>query len=201
VLVVVRRFLKWALLHGHLLQDLSGMIVTPQVQALPRPLGEKDVETLIDGTTDVRTRALLELLYGTGLRAQETVKLDLVDVDLQAQLVMVRRGKGSKDRVVPFGTRVKQALLAYLRDRPARDGALFLNARGRRFSRSRIGDLVRNAGRRASIAPFVSPHRLRHSYATHLLKNGADIRHIQVLLGHASLNSTQVYLGLDEQDL
>jgi site-specific recombinase XerD len=113
----------------------------------------------------------------------------------------VREGKGRKGRLVPFGRKVKDALRAYLRERAAREGALFLTRSGRRMVRSALGDVVRHAGERAGLGRPVSPHRLRHSYATHLLRNGADIRHIQALLGHASLSSTQVYLGLDVTDL
>ncbi len=201
VLALVRRFLKWALLRGHLLQDLGRLIVTPRTLALPRTLGETEVLELIERTKSVRTRAILELLYGTGLRAQELVSLDLVDVNLQAQLLTVREGKGRKARLVPFGRKVKEALRAYLRERAAREGALFLTRSGRRLVRSALGDLVRQAGDRAGLRRPVSPHRLRHSFATHLLRNGADVRHIQRLLGHASLGSTQVYLGLDVADL
>ena len=200
-LSLVRRFLKWALLRGHLFQDLGAVIVTPRTVALPRTLGEAEVFDLLERTKSVRTRAILELLYGTGLRAKEAVALDLVDVDLQAQVLSVRQGKGRKERLVPFGRKVKEALRAYLRERAAREGALFLTKSGRRMVRSALGDLVRQAGERAGLERPVSPHRLRHSYATHLLRNGADIRHIQTLLGHSSLSSTQVYLGLDVTDL
>jgi integrase/recombinase XerD len=199
----VRRFLAWALLHGHVLQDLAGLIVIQPRETLPRTLNEGEVEALIEkGGRDARERAVLEVLYGTGLRAGELCRLAPDDVDLLAGLLYVRQGKGRKDRVVPFGQRVRAAVLAYLREcRPAKGGPLFLTKRGRPLTRGTLEDLVWKAGKRASLTRLASPHRLRHSFATHLLRNGADIRHIQLLMGHASLSSTQVYLGIETKDL
>lgn len=201
VLGVARRFLRWACLSGHILQDLSRLIVISKTETLPKVLPEAEIVHLLEEVQDVRVGALIELFYGTGLRVMEAAALDVADVDLAERILYVRQGKGRKDRVVPFGLRVRDALRAYLHVREPREGAFFLTSNGRRFNHSAMGDVVRKAGRRAGLAHEVSPHRLRHSYATHLLRNGADIRHIQVLLGHASLNSTQVYLGLDTTDL
>ncbi len=201
-LAAARSFLRWAYENGQILQDLGVLVVTPYVLTLPKPLSEEEALRLIEAAKDARVRAILELLYGTGLRSAEAVALDLGEVDLLAQLLTVRCGKGGKGRVVPFGARVREALRAYLCERPPQGEALFLSARGgRRLSRAGLGWLVQRAGKRAGIESLVSPHRLRHSFATHLLRNGASIRHIQALLGHASLNSTQVYLGLDVTDL
>jgi integrase/recombinase XerD len=202
LLVTVRRFLRWAHEASHMLQDLSGLIVLRSPKALPRTLPEEDVKALIErGARDSRERAVLELLYGTGLRASELCRLTPDEVDLEGGLVYVRQGKMRRDRIVPIGSRVQAALLAYLRERPRRGGPLFLTVRERPLTRSTLEELVLKAGRRAGLTRLASPHRLRHSYATHLLKNGADIRHIQVLLGHASLSSTQVYLGVEAGDL
>jgi site-specific recombinase XerD len=201
VLAVVRRFLKWTLLRGFVMEDLGARISVPKPAALPRTLTEADVRDLLERTTSLRTRAILEVLYGTGLRANELVSLDLGDLDLLSQLVFVREGKGRKERLVPFGASVKQALRAYLRERPPREGPLFLSRSLGRLTRTGLGTLVAKAGVRAGLDRPVSPHRLRHSFATHLLRNGADVRHIQALLGHASLSSTQVYLALDVSDL
>lgn len=199
----VRRLLRWAALSGRLMQDLSGLIAVAWARTVPRTLSEAEAVALIDkGARNARERAVLETLYGTGLRASELCRLRLEDVDLQERLVFVRQGKGQKDRLVPFGPRAGAAILAYLREcRPAKSGPLFLTSTGRRHTRGLLGLLVAGAGRRAGLTRLASPHRLRHSYATHLLRNGADIRHIQALLGHASLASTQVYLGLDVGDL
>jgi site-specific recombinase XerD len=153
------------------------------------------------GARNALDRAVLELLYGAGLRAAELAALTVDDVDLGERIVYVRQGKGRKDRVVPFGERVRVALLAYLRSRPRAGGPIFLSAWGRPISSKTLGWLVQKAGERAGLKGPASPHRLRHSYATHLLRNGADVRHIQALLGHASLASTQIYLGLETADL
>lgn len=198
----IRRFLRWAQRAGFLLQDLAALIVIKSVVKLPRTLSEGEVSALIDqGARDARDRAILELLYGSGLRAAELAKLQLADLDLQAGLVFVRQGKGQKDRVVPIGPHVIEALTAYLRERRGREGPLFLTATGRPLYRSALRYLVTQAALRAGLERRASPHRLRHSYATHLLRNGADVRQIQLLLGHASLSSTQIYLSVEVSDL
>ncbi len=201
-LVVVRSFLGWTAIAGHALQDLSGLIVLKKQRVLPRTLSPEEVRSLIEnGASTARERAALELLYGTGIRASELIRLSPDDVDLAERLLFVRQGKGRKDRVVPFGERVRASLIAYLRERERRPGPLFFTLRGRPMSRTALEGLVSQAGRRAGLLRPASPHRLRHSYATHLLQNGADVRHIQLLLGHASLSSTQVYLDVETSDL
>ena len=198
----VKRLLQWAVASGHLLQDLSGPIVLKKLRSLPRTLSPEEVISLIEkGARTARERAALELLYGAGLRASELVRLIPDDLDLAERLLYVRQGKGGKDRIVPFGARLRAALLAYLRERERRPGPLFFTLRGDPMTRTALEGLVRQAGRRAGLQRPASPHRLRHSYATHLLGNGADVRHIQLLLGHASLCSTQVYLGVEASDL
>jgi integrase/recombinase XerD len=202
LLAGARAFLAWAHLAGHMLQDLGGLIVLRKFHVLPRTLSEEEVEALIEkGAGDARERAVLEMLYGTGLRAHELISLMPDDVDLLEGLVYVRQGKGRKDRVVPFGARVKTALQAYLRERPHCGGSLFRTKRGLPLSQAMLERLVSDAGKRAGLKRPASAHRLRHSFATHLLRNGADVRHIQVLMGHASLSSTQVYLGVEASDL
>jgi site-specific recombinase XerD len=198
----VRRFLEWTVLAGHALQDLSGLIVLKKHRLLPRTLSPEEVAALIEkGARTPRERAVLELLYGTGIRASELVRLSPDDVDLAERLLYVRQGKGRKDRMVPFGERVRAALLTYLRARERKPGPFFFTLRGDPMTRAALDGLVSQAGRRAGLTRPASPHRLRHSYATHLLQNGADVRHIQLLLGHASLCSTEVYLGVEASDL
>jgi integrase/recombinase XerD len=169
----------------------------------------------------LRDRALLELLYGTGARISEAVGLDVDDLDLptdeagegpaggegrgegRGEGTVLLRGKGSKERIVPVGSYAREALAAYLvRARPqlatatggaGARGALFLNARGGRLSRQSAWTVIVRAAERAGITAEVSPHTLRHSYATHLLEGGADVRVVQELLGHASVTTTQVY--------
>lgn len=198
----LRRFLRWAQQAGYLLQDIAGLIVLKSPERLPRTLSQSEVAALIDqGAKDARERAILELLYGTGLRASELGRLQLTDVDLQAGLVFVRQGKGRKDRVVPLGAHLTQVLTAYLREWCRRQGPFFLSVTGRPLHRDTLCKLVKKAAERAGLERRASPHRLRHSYATHLLRNGADVRQIQLLLGHASLQSTQIYLDVEVSDL
>nr|WP_297429595.1 site-specific tyrosine recombinase XerD [uncultured Actinotalea sp.] len=197
------------------LEDLSpddpSRAVRPPAQPrrLPQALSTGDVERLLeaaalgDGPVPLRDRALLELLYSTGARISEVVGLDVDDLHLDAGGSWVRLlGKGGKERVVPVGSFAREAVEAYVvRSRPAlaaagRGGpALFLNTRGARLSRQSAWAVLRLAARRAGIprADDVSPHTLRHSFATHLLAGGADVRVVQELLGHASVTTTQIY--------
>jgi integrase/recombinase XerD len=145
---------------------------------------------------------MLELLSGTGLRASELCRLRVEDVDLAQDVVFVLPGKGKKDRIVPFGEKARTALVDYLRHgRPFTGGALFVTTRGTPFRRKLLTRSVVAAGRRAGLTHPVSPHRIRHSYATHLLRHGASLRALQLLLGHASLASTQIYLDVEVEDL
>jgi site-specific recombinase XerD len=204
-LLSVRTFLKWA--QSHVLEDLASWIKVPRTSPLPRALSEEDVTRLIEqgppaGEHHARDRAILELLYGTGLRASELCRLDLVDVALSEGLLLVRQGKGRKDRVVPFGERARTSLLSYLREeRRPLGGPVFLSRRGGRLTRAGLGSLLLRAKRRAGLTVPASAHCLRHSYATHLLRHGAGVVSVQALLGHARLHSTQVYLDLDVEDL
>lgn len=203
-LLALRGLLRWALARGLVLEDLATLIVVRPVEALPRALPEEKVVRLIEGgcagTFAVRDRAILELFYGTGLRASELKRLRVNDVALAERELNVREGKGSKDRVVPFGERAREALLAYLRERPRQEGPLFLSRYLRALSVVMLWRIVRRAGRRAGV-PEASPHRLRHSYATHLLRHGAALPALKALLGHSSLASTQVYLKVEVSDL
>ncbi|MHB1242123.1 MAG: tyrosine-type recombinase/integrase [Gaiellaceae bacterium] len=167
-------------------------------QRLPEAPKREEIESIVDavggdGPLGLRNRALFELVYSAGLRSAEAVRLDLGDVDFEQELVRVR-GKGGKERVVPLGEEAAHLVARYLREarpelaRGAND-ALFLSARGRRLDTSTIRRLVPH------------PHRLRHSFATHLLEGGADLRTIQELLGHASLSTTQVYSHVDAKRL
>ncbi len=203
VLLAVRNFLRWAVRRSWVLQDLGQLVPVRRVKNLPRPLGEDEAARLIDegcaGRFAVRDRAMLEVFYGTGLRLSELSALDVHDVALGEGELLVRQGKGKKDRVVPFGDAVAAALRAWLRERPARGAALFLSSRCARLGVSMIRRIVRRAA--ARLRTHATPHRLRHSYATHLVRRGASVREVQVLLGHARIASTEVYLGLDLQDL
>jgi integrase/recombinase XerD len=181
-------------------------------QPIPKALNEAEIERLLSaaGGEDPRgrrDRAILELAYATGMRISELAGLRLSDIDLERSLA-IAFGKGSKERVVPFGRQARAALESWLAapgrpamapDRWARradEEALFISTRGRRMSRQGIWVVVRAAAERAGLADRVSPHVLRHSCATHLLEHGADIRVVQELLGHAAITTTQLYTNV-----
>ncbi|MCD4536497.1 site-specific tyrosine recombinase XerD [Nocardioides sp. cx-169] len=206
--VAVRGFHKFAVADGlATLDPASGVKPPTPAKRLPKALPLSDVEAILEaagapGTTlALRDRALLEVLYGTGARISEAVGLDVDDLDDVDGTVLLR-GKGSKERLVPIGSYAREALSAYLvRARPELvaagsgrvGGALFLNARGGRLSRQSAWAVLVKAADRAGITRDVSPHTMRHSFATHLLDGGADVRVVQELLGHASVTTTQVY--------
>ncbi len=204
--VAVRGFHRFAVREGLTETDPAAAVRPPApAKRLPKALPLSDIERILDaarspGTTlALRNRALLEMLYGTGARISEAVGLDLDDLDLQEGTVLLR-GKGGKERIVPVGTYASEAVSAYLvRSRSvlcaAGKGlpAVFLNARGGRLSRQSAWTVLVKAAERAGVTAAVSPHTLRHSFATHLLDGGADVRVVQELLGHASVTTTQVY--------
>ncbi|GAA2150191.1 site-specific tyrosine recombinase XerD [Nocardioides koreensis] len=207
--VAVRGFHKFAVRDGLATADPAGSVRPPTpAKRLPKALPLSDVEAILEaagaaGTTlALRDRALLELLYGTGARISEAVGLDVDDLDSVDGTVLLR-GKGGKERLVPVGSYAREAVDAYLvRGRPelvaasrsaSTGGALFLNARGGRLSRQSAWAVLVRAAERAGVTRDVSPHTLRHSFATHLLDGGADVRVVQELLGHASVTTTQVY--------
>jgi integrase/recombinase XerD len=180
-------------------------------QRLPHVLTRDEVARLLrapKGTEPaaLRDRALLELLYACGLRASEAIGLELSDVDLQ-EAVLRARGKGSKERVVPVGRAAVSALRAYLgRGRPrlateAADPGLFLNVRGRRLSRQGLYKIVQGHARAVGLEDRMSPHTLRHTFATHLLAGGCDLRTLQEMLGHADVATTQIYTHLSADRL
>ena len=204
--VAVRGFHKFAVRDGIVPTDPAAAVKPPTpAKRLPKALPLADVEAILEaagaaGTTlALRDRALLEVLYGTGARISEAIGLDVDDLDLTDGTVRLR-GKGSKERIVPVGSYARAAVEAYLvRGRPelvatgSGTPALFLNARGGRLSRQSAWTVLVKAADRAGVTRDVSPHTMRHSFATHLLDGGADVRVVQELLGHASVTTTQVY--------
>lgn len=210
IVAAVHGWHRFCALEGLSAQDPSTAVKPPaQPRRLPKAISTDDVERLLaaaglgDGPVPLRDRALLELLYSTGARISEVVGLDVDDLDLDPQAASARLfGKGSKERVVPVGSYAREAVDAYLvRARPALAAggvgtpAVFLNTRGERLSRQSAWAVLRVAARRAGLpgAEQISPHTLRHSFATHLLAGGADVRVVQELLGHASVTTTQIY--------
>jgi integrase/recombinase XerD len=182
--------------------DPSAGVPAPSTgRSLPHPLSVAEVERLLDAAGDatpagLRDRAALELLYGAGLRISEATGIDLDDLDQRDRLVRVR-GKGDRERIVPYGEPAAEAIDAWLvRGRatlPTRVPALLVNLRGGRLSRQGLWNVVGRAASAAGLEGEVTPHTLRHSFATHLLDGGADVREVQELLGHASVTTTQIY--------
>ena len=211
-LSAVRSFHHFLLVEGITAQDPTIEVVRPRVpRPLPHPLGLDEVGRLIEApdrstSTGLRDRAILEVLYGAGLRVSELTGLDVDDLDVEGGSVRVV-GKGGKEREVPIGRHAQHAVGTYLsRARPSlvgqgTRGALFLNTRGGRLSRQACAKLLAVYATRAGIERRVSPHDLRHSFATHLLEGGADVRVVQELLGHASVATTQIYTLVTKEHL
>ncbi len=207
MLSTIRSFHRYVVAEGLATTDPTGAVVRPgRTQRLPHALTVEEVATLIDSTTTetpvgLRDRAILELMYATGARVSEAVGLVVDDVLADGVLdAITLTGKGNKQRIVPVGSFAREALSAYLvRGRPALlakgrgTPALFLGARGAPLSRQNVFLIIRAAAERALITSTISPHTLRHSFATHLLRGGADIRVVQELLGHSSVATTQIY--------
>jgi integrase/recombinase XerD len=208
----VRSYFKFLLGEGHVVRDPSERLETPKRwRTLPEVLGVEEIEKLLaapslDEPLAFRDRAMLELAYGAGLRVSEWISLGVRDVMLQDHLVRVF-GKGAKERLVPIGRRAIGATAIYLRElRPSLEkgegkGALFLNSRGRPLSRMGAWKILRKYVDQAGITKPVSPHTLRHSFATHLLEGGADLRAVQEMLGHVDISTTQIYTHIDREYL
>jgi integrase/recombinase XerD len=213
-LVAVRGFHRFLALEGETTTDPAEGVAPPHgPRRLPRAISIGDVERLLsavsvgDTPAALRDRAVLEVLYGSGARISEAVGLDVDDIDLEQGSVRLF-GKGSKERIVPLGSYAREAVTAYtVRVRPEMAGkgkgtpALFLNQRGGRLSRQSAWAAIRAAAETADLGAKVSPHTLRHSFATHLLDGGADVRVVQELLGHASVTTTQIYTMVTVQRL
>ena len=208
----VRTYFRFLLGEGHLVRDPSERLETPKRwRELPDVLTVDEVQRLIaapslDDAMVFRDRALLELGYGSGLRVSEWIDLGVRDVLFEEGLVRVF-GKGSKERLVPVGRAALGAVAIYLRElRPRLEkgqgkGPLFLNARGAPLTRMGAWKILRKYVDLAGIAKAVSPHTLRHSFATHLLEGGADLRAVQEMLGHADISTTQLYTHVDRDRL
>lgn len=210
-LSALRTFFKYLVREGVADANPARTVATPKREKhLPAVLQTSDIALLLEQpdtstTLGIRDAAWIELLYASGLRISELTGIDLDDVELRGRLVKVR-GKGSKERIVPFGTKAETAIRAYLAARgelirDIEEQAMFVNYRGERITTRSIRRLFDGYVRDASLRAGVSPHTLRHSFATHLLNAGADLRGIQELLGHASLSTTQKYTHLNDWQL
>ncbi len=214
-LAAVRALFNGLREHGHIRQNPGELVSTPRRgRHLPRVLSSREAGRLLDAIPassplELRDRAMFELAYSCGLRAEELVSLDDGDLDFDAEQVRVE-GKGRKTRLVPVGEPAQKAIRDYLergRGRlaapagPAAASAMFLSIRGRRLSTSDVRRRLQLWGSRAGIVEGFSPHALRHSFATHLLDGGADLRSIQEMLGHASVSTTQIYTRVESARL
>jgi integrase/recombinase XerC len=211
-LAAVRAFFKFLREEGICPANIAARLRTPKVkQRLPEVMSAEKANNLLDAVEDGRVGqepwrerdlAILELLYGCGLRVSELVGLDLTDLALDERSIRVR-GKGNKERQVPVGTRAAQAVQRYLDVRPHNAGerALLLNSRNARLGDRQVRRLVKSYALLAAGDSTVHPHSFRHAYATHLLSDGADLRAIQELLGHARLTTTQKYTQVSLRDL
>ena len=211
-LSAVKAFLRFLHSQGYLLLDPAAGVDLPRIhRPLPQVLSEEETRALLEapaGPLALRDRAILEMLYGTGLRNSELGTLRLTAVDRRRSELRVVEGKNGQSRVVPLGEEALFHLTRYLDElrpqlvaRQADAGFVFVSRRGRSLARNSIGAVVHQAARRAGLERKVFPHLLRHSCATHMLGRGAGIRHLQLLLGHATLAATQVYTHVEVSDL
>lgn len=212
IIVGVRSFFKFLKMEGYLDADPSLLLECPRLgQRLPEVLTLEEIDAMIaaiDLSTPegVRNRAIIEILYGCGLRVSELVNLELSKIYAEERFLLVL-GKGNKERIVPMDQAAIDAILDYLPERnmldikPGEDHILFLNRRGRRLTRVMIFYIVRQLAELAGVRKVISPHTLRHSFATHLLEGGANLRAIQQMLGHESIATTEVYIHIDRSHL
>jgi len=212
-LATVRKFFRWAAREGHIEAGREEALkAAKQAARLPHSLSEQQVEALLEApdlhtVQGLRDRAMLETLYATGVRVSELIALEIHHCDFDAGIIQVLGGKGGKDRLVPLGEHAQQRILIYLqRARPQLQGAqpcdyLFLTRLGRGMSRQAFWQLVKKHALQAGIEAPISPHTLRHAFATHLLNHGADLRAIQLLLGHSDISTTQIYTQIAQHRL
>ncbi len=203
-LVAVKMLYRFLLMEGYIDKDITNLIEFPRVsKKLPHILSSREINLLLDkanfkGNLGIRDQAILELLYATGMRVSELICLKTNDVNME-NCMLKCLGKGSKERIIPFGNKAYQSLSLYLDKvrlklvkNPDED-TLFLNSRGKRLSRQGAFYLVKLYTHKAGIGKKVTPHTLRHTLATHLIENGADLRSVQEMLGHSDISTTQIY--------
>ncbi|MGQ9800474.1 MAG: site-specific tyrosine recombinase XerD [Candidatus Saccharicenans sp.] len=207
----LKSFFRFLLLENHIKKNPAEGLTSPSLWLnLPRVLTVEEVESLLEKVDlnkpqGIRDRAMLEILYGCGLRVSELVTLGLKDIRL-AQGFLICKGKGSKERIVPVGRAAARWLKTYLQEvRPSWDKAgspaVFLTRRGKPFTRQGIWKILKTYGQEAGLREKIHPHVLRHSFATHLLERGADLRSVQMLLGHSQITTTQIYTHVSRERL
>lgn len=212
IIAGIRSFFRFLTMEGYLEADPSLLLESPRVgRRLPEVLSIEEIDAMIREIDPAsaeaqRNRAIIETLYGCGLRVSELVNLEISRIYFDEQFVLVS-GKGNKDRVVPISDVAIREIQAYLEERssinikPGEDHILFLSRRGTRLTRVMIFYIIRTLAERAGIRKTISPHTLRHSFATHLLEGGANLRAIQQMLGHESIATTEIYIHIDRSHL
>jgi len=208
----IRTFFKFLILEGIIHENPARFLEVPKIsKTLPGILNEHEIELLLNQPSSstpigLRDKAMIELLYATGVRVSELVNLKLSDIDLNVGYIKVR-GKGSKERFVPIGEKAISVLKEYIDkarakfDKKKGSPYLFLNNRGKPFSRQGFWKILKAYARKAGVKKRITPHIIRHSFATHLLKNGADLRSVQMMLGHSDISTTQIYTHIDRSYL
>ena len=211
-LAAIKVFCRFLVRERLIPDDPSALVDSPKLwKRIPDSLSEREVNSLLSAADvsriqGIRDRAILELMYATGLRVSEAVNLKIQDVNLEVGFLRCL-GKGSKERVVPLGKEAISAVNKYLLEarprlaRPSSDNALFLSRLGKRISRQSFWKLIKAYSAKAGIQKAIRPHSLRHSFATHLLERGADLRSVQEMLGHADISTTQIYTHIDKNRL
>lgn len=212
-LVAIKVFYRFLLKEQVIKQDPTSILDSPKLwKRLPDVLGIEEVEKLVTKPDlkdlfGIRDRAILELLYATGIRVSEMINLNLGDLNLDVGFLKCI-GKGSKERITPLGKKAKEALARYLQNvRPklaqskSHNNGLFLTRLGKKMTRQMVWKIVKKYARLCNIKKDITPHTLRHSFATHLLERGADLRIVQELLGHANISTTQIYTHVDKERL
>ncbi len=207
----IKAFFDYMFHEGLVDKDISIVLKPPKIEKkLPEILSVEEINLLLDqpgskSTKELRDKAMLELLYGTGMRVSELIHLKLSDVNLSMGYLICR--EGLKERVVPFGKEAKKALNGYLKSARAEligeadADELFVNCSGKPMSRQGFWKLLKHYGSKAGIEKEITPHTLRHSFAAHLVGNGADLKSVQEMLGHSDISTTQIYVSMNETNL
>ena len=196
---------------GKVQEDISGMLKAPKIEKkLPEILTTEEVNRLLDqpkgaSLKEIRDRAMLEVLYATGIRVSELINLKVSDVNVQVGYVIIR--DAHKERVIPFGAPAKKALIEYIKNArnqllsDASSDILFANCQGQAMSRQGFWKIVKYYAKKAGITSDITPHTLRHSFAVHLVENGADLRSVQEMLGHSDISTTQIYANVTQNKI
>lgn len=207
----LKSFFNFLIFENYCQDSPADLIEAPKIgRKLPQILNTNEIEKILDGielnkSQGQRNRAIIETLYGSGLRVSELVEITLSNIFIKENIIRVN-GKGGKQRLIPLGSYSKKFIQIYIDEiRPFEkikdEDILFLNRNGKKMSRAMIFTIIRNAAKKVGIKKKISPHTFRHSFATHLLENGADLRTIQLLLGHESIITTEIYTHLDNKHL